>query len=352
MTAPFVIRHLYDAGEEAFDARLVQSQFITAADVDRISGMGVKCVVDLTGPGEVPEADRAEAAEALAACGIERLHVPVTGAADISDACGAVADQLLEAHDTGSAVVVHCWGGTDRSVCVATAVRAFMDDRGFHEQLARMFAEFPEISPGRSTARAAASWLDRAVNAVEHPVEPKVRCPVCARRGIDAGLVGGVCDTAECTHTACPFCHDGRGTADDGCPHLVLELLDGVVRHTAFRRTGAMPFFTGMEAEPRVVAMAIHPWLATPEDPWPEGPERPPTTGVLQLLAAALAGAEVRATDIPDWAYDENLRPVAAALARAYALDPAATAREAEHHLDRLAFVMDHFGPVETGVTS
>ena len=352
MADDFVLRHLAEPVDDATGRRLVQSQFIHADDVPRIADIGVATVVDLTGPGEVADADRDAAAAALARIGTERLHVPVAGAADMHDACSAVATALERAFPTGAAVVVHCFGGTDRSVCAATAVMAEDQGRAFGEQLSWMFLEYPEIAPTRSVAAAAAAWTDRALERMADPLAPSpVMCPECRATGDGAGLWGGYCASDGCTHTACPHCRDGRGTSTDGCPHLVLEARAGQVTHTAFRRQGAMPYFGGHHDDLRWVQRAIAPWLGTPEHPWPDGPARPPDPVALQVIACALSGAEVRVAAIDDWDFADDGSPITEAVFRVYAADPARMAWRAEDQLDRLAFVMDLFGPVETGIT-
>ncbi len=352
MADPFVLRLLFESVDEGTGRRLIQSQFITADDVPRIVDLGGATVVDLTGPGEASDEDRQAAADALAAHGISRVHVPVTNPRALYDACDAVEEALDSAFPTGAAALVHCHGGTDRSVCAATAVVA--SDRGvpFRDQLSQMFLEYPEISPSRSMAAAAARWVDHARDRVYGVPWSHVRCPACAERGTDAGLWGGLCETDGCEHTACPHCRDGRGTGTDGCPHLVLEARAGQVLNTAFRRQGAMPYFEGQHDDLAWVQRAITPWLATPEDPWPDGPTRPPDAVVLQMIACALSGAEVRVAAVDNWDFAEDGSPIVEAMIRVYASDPARTARRAEDQLDRLAFVMDHFGPVETGITS
>jgi len=349
----FVWRELFPPMDDGgLGGRLLQTQFITAADVPRLDDLPVATVIDLTGPGEASDAEREQAAAALAELGIARLHVPVTGPADIHDACTEVARAVDAAAPYGAMALVHCHGGSDRSVCAATAVTALMADRAFGDQLARMFGAFPDIAPSRSVARRAAEWTERALAGVDPTDDRGTTCPGCAGRENPSWLWGGTCAEDVCGHTACPFCRDGRGTHADGCPHVVLEAVDRRVEHSVFRRTGAMPWYPGDEAAPdRLVARAIGPWLATPEDPWPAGLHQPPDARALHVLAAAFAGGEVRATSIAEWDFAEDGSPVAAEVVRVYARDPALTARRAEDQLDRLAFVMDHFGTVETGVT-
>lgn len=351
MKDEFVLRHLYSDGEQP-DMRLIQSQFITAEDVWRIADFGVRVVIDLSGMGLEDDDDRAAAEAALAAAGIARVHFPVDGPEAIDDACGLVAEHLEQAFPTGSVVVVHCSGGVDRSVCVATAVRAWVEDRDFTEELARMYSRFPGIAPTRTFARPAARWTTRASARPAFPPRVQVRCPRCGGAEVGGTLNGGLCDTPDCTHTACPFCADGRGTADDGCPHLVLELTEGTPGHSAFTRTGAMPWLTELECDERWPLLALMRWRGTPEDPWPDGITAPPSTGVLQMVALMMADCPVVATDIPEWDFDEDLQPITGVLIRAYAPDPAKAALCAEAALDGLARTMDHFGPVDTGVTS
>ena len=351
MCDDFVMRHLYADGEEP-DMRLIQSQFITADDVHRIADLGVRTVIDLSGMGLQDDDDRAAAAAALAEVAIERVHFPVDGPEAIDEACGLVADHLERAFPTGSAVVVHCSGGVDRSVCVATAVRAWVEHREFTEELSRMYARFPGIAPTRTFAQPALAWTTRALDIPNYPQRVQLACPRCGGRGIDGHLRGGLCDTAECTHTACPFCADGRGTPDDGCPHVVLQLTQGETTVSAFRRTGAMPYFTRIDCEERWPRMAMMYWLRTPEDPWPQGIDAPPATGVLQMVALMMADCPVVATDIHDWDYDDDLQPIVGSLVRAYAPDPAKAALRAEAKLDGLARLMDQFGPVDTGQRS
>jgi len=348
----FVIRHLYSDGEEP-DLRLLQSEFITADDVHRIADFGVTTVIDLSGPGLHDDLDRAAATAALAEAGIDRVHFPVNGPEAIGEACELVADHLERAFPTGSLVLVHCTGGTDRSVCVATAVRAWVEQREFTEELARMYARFPGIAPTRTFAQPARAWTDRALEQrPSYPPRVTLRCPRCAGKGIEGTLRGGLCDTPDCTHTACPFCADGRGTPEDGCPHVVLETTQGVATHSVFKRTGAMPWFTALEGDERWAYMALMQWLGTPENPWPDGLTAPPSTATLQMVALMIGDCPVVATDIPEWDFDEDLQPITGVLIRAYAPDPAKAALRAEGTLDGLARLMDHFGRVETGVTS
>ena len=350
----FVWRELFPPMDDGgIGGRLLQTQFITAADVPRLEDLPVATVIDLTGPGEVADAQRDEAAAALAALGIERLHVPVTGPPDMHDACSAVARAVYAAAPHGAMALVHCHGGSDRSVCVATAVSALMTDTAFHDQLARMFGAFPDISPSRSMAQRATEWTVRALESVDPTELRGTPCPGCTGRQHPSWLWGGACAGEVCGHTACPFCRDGRGTHADGCPHVVIEAVDGQVMYSAYRRVGAMPWYPGEDrAEDRLVARAIGRWLATPEQPWPGGIDQPPDAMVLHVLAAGFAGGEVRSTGIEDWDFDEQGAPVSALAVRVYARDPALIARRAEDQLDRLAFVMDHFGQVETGVSS
>jgi len=354
MTHEFVWRHLFEPIDDGgVGRRLIQSQFVTADDVHLLEDVPVATDIDLPGPGEASDAEREAAAQAMAALGIERRHVPVTGPGDMHDACSAVADAVDAAAPYGAMALVHCHGGTDRSVCAATAVSALFAEHEFNDQLARMFGAFPGISPSRSVARRAAEWTEHALASIDPSWGRGTPCPGCAGRPQGAHLWGGACADDVCGHTACPFCRDGRGTQAGGCPHVVLEAVDGQVVHSAFRRTGAMPWFPHVDRAPdRYVARAIGPWLATPATPWPDGLDQPPDALALHVLASAFAGGEVRATGIEEWAFEDDGSPVAAEVVRVYARDPARTARRAEDELDRLAFIMDHFGEVDTGVTA
>ena len=353
-TDEFTLRLMFNTGvsEDEVNDLVLQSQKVTADDVWRIREFGVLAVIDLTGDGEVGADAREAARNELWDSGIRHVHVPVTGPADIGDACSVMLNEVRLAASPAQSVLVHCQMGSDRSVCVATAVKAVRMGRSFGAQLAEVQQEYPDIAVSRSMVAAADAWVQQMTDDVliDLGPDPVMQCPGCRSE-----IVGGLCEGDTCDHTVCPFCADGRGAEGDGCPHLVVSLV-GQPDHD--RGGDALQWY--IAGDIRLMAAPL-PYLADATDaaraealmadifgtypnPWPHGITQPSSRADLLPIAAALGGALVRGNAAAD--FDEHLKPILLPTVRAYAIDIDGVVQRALAVLRDAGTQLEQFGTV------
>ncbi len=318
-----VLRLLFDTSSTNDEPRdqIAQSERITPENVKAIENLGVSAVIDLTFT-EVSDEDREASSEALKERYMRLVHVPVSGPDDIAGACSVMLAEVQRASSMGQTVVVHCQMGFDRSACVATAVRAVRQCRPFVDELARVTAEFPDIAPSPSMARATAAWVEKMGEPDPRDRTGVVQCDHCG-----SDLEDGCCTGEQCAHTTCPFCGDGRGTHHDGCDHLVFgaDGFDssgagyGITTVDPGLAVGPIPYLADKNADTTPIESLLKMWEGAPRDPWPNGLHSPPDRLALITVAVAMAGACVRCNASLDW--DENGDTVLSGAVRVYALD-------------------------------
>jgi len=350
----FTLRLMFNTGVSEGEANdlILQSQQVTADDVWRVRDFGVLAVIDLTADGEVEAPVREAARNALWDSGIRHVHVPVTGPDDIADACSVMLNEVRLASSPAQSVLVHCQMGSDRSVCVATAVKAVRTGQSFAEQLTEVHHEFPGIAVSRSMAEAADTWVQQMTDRLANDLapDPVMQCPRCRSE-----ITAGGCEAGHCDHTVCPFCGDGRGAEKDGCPHLVLSLV-GMQDH----RRGGQALRWYIAGDIRLMSAPL-PYLVEATDargaealmadifgtypnPWPNGITEPPARADLLTMAAALGNAMVRGNATDDW--DENMDHFMVPVVRAYAIDIDGVVGRALEVLRDAGTQLEEFGTV------
>ena len=353
-TDDFTLRPMFNIGvsEDGVNDLILQSQRVSADDVWRIRDFGVSAVIDLTGGGEVDASDREAARNALGDSGIRQVHVPITAAADIAGACTAMLNEVRLASSPAQAVLVHCRMGSDRSVCVATAVKAVRMGQSLTEQLAEVQEEFPDIAVSRPMAEAADAWVQQMTDDVLTDLgpDPAMQCPRCRSE-----VVGGLCEGEGCDHTVCPFCGDGRGGENDGCRHLVLSLvgqpdhdrggeaLKWLIAGDIDLMTAPLPYLVD-STDPRGAEALMADIFGIYPNPWPNGITQPPLRADLLTMAAAMGDATVRGNAVMEW--DEDLNPIPIPTMRAYAIDMKGVVQRALDAISHAGLQLAEFGTV------
>jgi protein-tyrosine phosphatase len=126
---------------------------LTDLDVEAIAALGCRIVVDLRQPREWEGNDRAgrEALAALAAYGLERLHLPTPDGEAPADRDLAAALAVVEPAGRDGAgappVYVHCRAGQERTAAVLLAAHARRRGLSARAALAELQRADPRLRP-------------------------------------------------------------------------------------------------------------------------------------------------------------------------------------------------------------
>ena len=133
---------------DVVDGLVIGAYPLDAADVDTLSWMGVKRVLNLAEDDEYRRGEREAAARALAAAGIEEQRLALTDYGGLpAEAIEQAVDAVNAWLDEDALTYVHCRAGWQRSAAVAAAVLAVRAGLDIDTALAEVQQRKPSADP-------------------------------------------------------------------------------------------------------------------------------------------------------------------------------------------------------------
>lgn len=146
---------------DVLDDLLVGAYPLDQDDVDALSRLGIRRVLNLTEDAEYRPGDRETVEDALAAAGIEERRLSLTDYGGLPpDALEAAAKEINAWLDEGARTYLHCRAGWQRSAAVAAGVVALRTGLDVEDALVYVQERKPSADPLPHQREDLRQWWD------------------------------------------------------------------------------------------------------------------------------------------------------------------------------------------------